>query len=69
MGEPIEWSEYATRDRVHRAVHFREDFMFETPMGWIQGKAGMWLVELNGPGSPGRFILTDTEFRQVYIPL
>lgn len=66
MGEYVEWSEYLVKTKIHKAIRAQETFMLETPNGWMQGRVGEWIVEMQGNG---RFIITDEEFRKAYVAL
>lgn len=46
-----------------RAVMVMEPFLYETVHGWVEGHAGMWLVDL---GNDVRFAVHDNGFKVLY---
>jgi hypothetical protein len=59
------WENFAHRGNVIKAKKMSEDFMIETTMGWLYGKAGDYLVEV---GTGIRFPCAGHDFLNSYRP-
>jgi len=45
LGETLKWKSYKRRTHFVKAIQMKEDFLYETERGWVQGHKGQWLVE------------------------
>ena len=65
LAQQLKWGAYKNQKREVKAIHMREDFLYETQQGWIQGHKGQWLVEL---GEHLRCNLDNEAFLRHYRP-
>lgn len=63
MGDSLPWVHYERQNRVVNAAKMPEDFLLETMHGWIQGKRGDWIVEVD---DIVRFAIHDSWFIRIY---
>ena len=49
MGEQVEWQIFRSESENVKAIRIEhDDFLYETPRGWVKGFKGQWLVEMPG---------------------
>jgi hypothetical protein len=65
FGQSLDWLTYERKSKSVKALRMKEDFLFETQRGWVQGYKGQWLVEL---GEGLRCNLDHEAFSRTYIP-
>lgn len=67
LAQSLEWTRHKRKSRVVMAFRFaREDFLYETQHGWIQGYKGQWLVEF---GHGLRCNLDHESFVRYFTPM
>ena len=64
LGEAMPWQSYRRRSIYVKATQMKDDFLYETSYGWIQGYKGQWLLEL---GDRVRIHLDNEAFMRTHI--
>ncbi len=63
MRQPLEWERFDCKTHEVLAIKMTEDFLYETPTGFINGFIGQWLIE---HGENMRRAIDDEAFQRQY---
>lgn len=65
LHQQLPWKRFKSTRQIVGAVRMKEDFMFESRLGWQQGFKGQWLLEC---GEGMRCAIDDQAFSRQYKP-